>query len=170
MALIQPDKALCVLEFAKTELWTIIQHAFRRKYGKEPPERKPIVRWHGKFITNGCCALSKKALYGPFFFKRATVNCEWYFGLLGDCSMDNLREKESGVVILQQDGVPPHWNLWVRIFWTQHCETDELDGLGRTNTNSYPNRPDVLISHHAISFVGICERIGLCTLHSKRRG
>ena len=44
----------------KTESWTVVQRAFRRKFGKEPPERKSIVRWHGKFITNECLCLVKR--------------------------------------------------------------------------------------------------------------
>ena len=61
MAFTQPEKAFYVLEFAKTEeLWTAVQCAFRRKFGKEPPERKSIVRWHGKFITDGCLCPAKR--------------------------------------------------------------------------------------------------------------
>ena len=60
MAFTPPEKAFCVLEFAKTETWTVVQHAFRRKFGKKPPERKSIVRWHGKFITDGCLCPGKR--------------------------------------------------------------------------------------------------------------
>ena len=60
MAFTQPEKAFCVLEFAKTESWTVVLHAFRRKFGKEPPERKSIVRWHGKFITDRCWCPAKR--------------------------------------------------------------------------------------------------------------
>ena len=60
MAFTQPEKAFCVLEFAKTESWTVAQRAFRRKFGKKPPERKSIVRWHGKFITDGCLCPAKR--------------------------------------------------------------------------------------------------------------
>ena len=60
MAFTQPEKAFCVLEFAKTESWTVVQRAFRRKFGKKPPERKSIVRWHGKFITDGCLRPAKR--------------------------------------------------------------------------------------------------------------
>ena len=60
MAFTQPEKAFCVLEFAKTESWTVVQHALCRKFRKEPQERKSIVRWHGKFITNGCLCPAKR--------------------------------------------------------------------------------------------------------------
>ena len=249
MTFTQPEKALCVLEFAKTESWTVVQRAFCRKFGKKPPEKKSIVRWHGKFIIDGClcpakrtgrpstskdvieqvrtafqqsprksirrasrelqcptttvwcvirrrlhmmpyklqlvqhlkdtdkplrrdcciamqqkmeddgfddrlvfsdeatfhingkvnkhntriwgtenpqelrehqrdspkvtvfCAMSKKAVCGPLFFERATVNGETYVHMLENWLMDKLSEKESGDFIFQQDGAPPHWSL-----------------------------------------------------------
>ena len=60
MAFTQPETAFCVLEFAKTKPWIVVQRAFCRKFGKKPPERKFIVRWHGKFITDGCLCLAKR--------------------------------------------------------------------------------------------------------------
>ena len=39
MAFAQPEKAFCVLEFAKTELWTLVQHEFCTKFRKEAPKR-----------------------------------------------------------------------------------------------------------------------------------
>ena len=44
MAFTQPENEFCVLEFAKTESWNVVQRVFRRKFGKKPPERKSIVR------------------------------------------------------------------------------------------------------------------------------
>ena len=254
MAFTQPEKAFCVLEFAKTESWTLVQRAFRRNFRKEAPERKSILRWHGKFVKDGClcpakktgrpstsddtvqrvrtafqrsprksvrrasrelqlptttvwrvlkrrlhmtpyklqlvqhlkdtdkparrdfciamqekleddgfddrlvfsdeatfhvngkvnkhntriwgtenpheileyqrdspkvnvfCAVSKKAVYGPFFFEGATVNGDTYLNMLENWLMDQLREEESNDFILQQDGAPPHWSLRVRQF------------------------------------------------------
>lgn len=284
MAFTQPEKAFCVLEFAKTESWTVVQRAFRRKFGKEPPKRKSIVRWHGKFITDGClcpakrtgrpstsedvieqvrtafqrsprksirrasrelqcptttvwrvlrrrlhmtpyklqlvqqlkdtdkparrdfciamqqkmeddgfddrlvfsdeatfhvngkvnkhntriwgtenphellehqrdspkvtvfCAMSKKAVYGPFFFERATVNGETYLDMLENWLMDKLSEKESGDFIFQQDGAPPHWSLRVR----QFLNTTLPDRwIGRSGQNDHdlmswpPRSPDL---------------------------
>ena len=60
MAFTQPEMVFCVLEFARTESWTVVQCAFCRKFRKEPPERKSIVRWHGKFITDGCLCPAKR--------------------------------------------------------------------------------------------------------------
>ena len=39
---------------------TVVQCAFRRKFEKKPPERKSIVRWHCKFITDGCLCPAKR--------------------------------------------------------------------------------------------------------------
>ena len=62
------------------------------------------------------CAMSKKAVSGPFFFERATVNGETYLDMLENWLMDKLSEKESGDFIFQQDKAPPHWSLRVRQF------------------------------------------------------
>ena len=59
MAFTQPEKAFCVLEFQKLN-HGIIQRAFRREFGKEPPERKSIVIWHGKFKTDGYLCPGKR--------------------------------------------------------------------------------------------------------------
>ena len=50
MAFTQSKKTFCVLEFIKTESWTLVQSTFRTKFRKEAPERKSILRWQGKFI------------------------------------------------------------------------------------------------------------------------
>ena len=60
LAFSQQNKAFCVLQFAKTESWTCVQRAFRRKFEKEAPERKSIVRWHAKFVKDGCLCPSKQ--------------------------------------------------------------------------------------------------------------
>ena len=62
------------------------------------------------------CAMSKKAVYGPFFFEGATVNGETYLDMLEKWLMDNLSEEESDDFMFQQDGAPPHWSLSVRQF------------------------------------------------------
>ena len=49
-----------MLEFAKTESWTVVKRAFRRKFKKKPPKRKSIVRWHGKFIVDECYCPAKR--------------------------------------------------------------------------------------------------------------
>ena len=54
------------------------------------------------------CAMSKKAVYEPFFFERATVNGETYLDMLENWLMEKLSKKESGDFIFQQDRAPPH--------------------------------------------------------------
>ncbi len=51
MTFTQPEKAFCVFAFTKNEPPTVIERAFRRKYGKAPPEKKTIVRWHGRYTA-----------------------------------------------------------------------------------------------------------------------
>ncbi|XP_029656404.1 uncharacterized protein LOC115230342 [Octopus sinensis] len=64
--------------------------------------------------VNVFCAMSKKAVYGPFFLEGATVNGVTYLDMLENWLMDKLSEEEPDDFILQQDGVLPHWNLRVR--------------------------------------------------------
>ena len=44
MAFAQPEKAFCVLEFAKTELWALAQRVFCAKFPAEAPKEKSILR------------------------------------------------------------------------------------------------------------------------------
>ena len=62
------------------------------------------------------CAMSKKAICGPLFFERATVDGETYLDMLENWLMDKLNKKESDDFIFQQHGAPPHWSLRVRQF------------------------------------------------------
>jgi len=44
-----------VLEFAKTESWTVVQRVFCRKFGKKLPERKSIaVAARGPKLRESC--------------------------------------------------------------------------------------------------------------------
>ena len=63
MAFTKPEKAFCVLEFAKTESWTLVQCVFCTKFQKKAPERKSILRWHGKFMKDGCLYPAKRTGY-----------------------------------------------------------------------------------------------------------
>ena len=60
MAFTKPEKAFCVLEFTKTESWTLVQCAFCTKFRIEAPERKSTLRWHGKFIKDECLCPAKR--------------------------------------------------------------------------------------------------------------
>ena len=150
MAFTKPEKAFCILEFAKTESWTLVQRAFRTKHMRflsisEIPQRWPCFVLCPRKLSTG----------HSFFFEGAKVNGETYLDMLEKWLMDNLSEKESDDFIFQQDGVPPHLSLRVRQFLnTTHFQIDELDGLGEMIAFSCPGLPGLQISHPAISFCG----------------
>ena len=60
MPFTQPEKAFRVLEFAKPDSRTLVQRAFRTKFRKELPEGKSMLKWHGKFMKDGCLCPAKK--------------------------------------------------------------------------------------------------------------
>lgn len=86
---------------------TIITHA----YGN-PHVSLEHVRDSPK--VNVFCAMSKKRVYGPFFFEEGTVNGEVYLIMLQNWLMEKLHEEESSDFIFQQDGAPLHGCLKVR--------------------------------------------------------
>ena len=47
------EKAFCVLEFDKNNLWTCIQHKFQTEFLKQPPDQRTIQKWHTKFKEEG---------------------------------------------------------------------------------------------------------------------
>lgn len=62
MAPSMQEKAYCVLEYAKTSSFIVVQRHFRTKFGKEPPHRHNIERWVKQFQDTGC--LCKKTSPG----------------------------------------------------------------------------------------------------------
>ena len=69
--------------------------------------------------------MSKKAVCGPFFFERATVDSETCLDMLANLLMNKLSEKESDDFIFQQDGAPPHWSLRVTV--SDHNTARQMD-------------------------------------------
>lgn len=65
--------------------------------------------------VNVFCAISKKKVYGPFFFE-GNVNGDVYLQMLQNWLIDQLIENEDESFIFQQDGAPPHWKLTVRAY------------------------------------------------------
>ena len=53
-------------------------------------------------------AISKKRVYGPFFFEGITVNSEAYLDMLQNCLIEFLSDGEQADFIFQQNGAPPH--------------------------------------------------------------
>ena len=61
MATTVVEKAFCVLELAKTNSVTLVQHHFRRRYGKPPPTRQSVYDWSKKFQETGCLCKGKSS-------------------------------------------------------------------------------------------------------------
>ena len=83
--------------------------------------------------VNVFCAMSKKRVYGAFFFEGATVNGEAYLAMLQNWLMDQLHEEESANFIFQQDGAPPHWCLTVRQYLNTTLPDRWLGRSGQTD-------------------------------------
>ena len=64
--------------------------------------------------VNVFCAISKKPVYGPFFFEGTTVIFDAYLDMLQNWLMDFLLDGEKADFIFQQDGAPLHWSLIVK--------------------------------------------------------
>ena len=60
MAFTKPEKAFCILEFAKIDSWTLVQYIYCTKFQKGAPKMKSILRWHGKFMKDGCLYPAKR--------------------------------------------------------------------------------------------------------------
>lgn len=68
------------------------------------------LHWEGEVCTHVFCAMSRKRVYGPFFFEEGTVNSEVYLAMLQDWLIEKLHEEESADFVFQQDGAPAHWS------------------------------------------------------------
>ena len=60
------------------------------------------------------CAISRRKVYGPFFYAEATVTGVSYLNVLQQWLFPQLHEAEPENFIWQQDGVLPHWHAFVR--------------------------------------------------------
>jgi hypothetical protein len=67
------EKALCVLEFAKTTSVSSVQWHFRTHYGKNPPTRKFIYDWWKQFQGKGCLCKGKSTGRPQVSFSNKTV-------------------------------------------------------------------------------------------------
>ena len=54
MALTEPEKTFCVLEFARCESVGSVQSSFRVEYHKDPPFYNIIMKWCRKLGEDGC--------------------------------------------------------------------------------------------------------------------
>ena len=59
MPLTGREKALCVLEYARSQSNKTVQHAFVRELSKQSPTAMQIWTWHKKFKERGCLCRRK---------------------------------------------------------------------------------------------------------------
>lgn len=85
-----------------------------RIWGTEKPH-ETIQHERDSPKVNVFCAISKKSVYGPFFFAENTVQGPAYLDMLEAWLFPQLKEAMNGF-IFQQDGAPPHWHRDVRNF------------------------------------------------------
>lgn len=79
---------------------------------KNPHEVVQVQRDSPKI--NVFCAVSRRKVYGPFFFGEATVTGTSYLDTLEQWLFPQLEQYEPENFIFQQDGAPPHWHNAVR--------------------------------------------------------
>ena len=97
--------------------------------------------------VNVFCTISKKCVYGPFFFEGSTVNSEVYLAMLQNWLMELWFEGERADFIFQQGGAPPYWSLNVRQYLNA---TLHNKGIGCARNDDYmllhwpPRSPDLM--------------------------
>ena len=53
------EKALCALEYARSQSNKTVQHACVREFSKQYPTAMQIWAWHRKFKDEGCLGMRK---------------------------------------------------------------------------------------------------------------
>jgi hypothetical protein len=95
--------------------------------------------------VNVFCAVSRRRVFGPFFFADKSVTGQVYLKMLQNWLMPQLAEKE---FIFQQDGVPPHWHMGVREYLSRNLP-GRLIGRASASDNifcTWPTRsPDLTV-------------------------
>lgn len=84
-----------------------------RIWGSENPHEMVQLQRDSPKL-NVFCAISRRKVYGPFFFGEATVTGTSYLDALQLWMFPQLVENEPNNFIWQQDGAPPHWHSDVR--------------------------------------------------------
>ena len=70
--------------------------------------------------VNVFCAVSRRRVFGPFFFAEDSVTGKVCLDMLENWLMPQLTDEEVQVYIYQQDGAPPHWHKEVRGYLNEH--------------------------------------------------
>lgn len=104
-----------------------------RIWGTENP-RASIEHVRDSPKLNVFCAISKKKVYGPFYFQEATVRGNVYLDMLTEWLMPQL-EEDSDDFVWVQDGAPPHWLHDVRDYLD---ESLPHRWIGRAADNNLP--------------------------------
>ena len=102
-----------------------------RIWGLENP-RVVVEHERNSPKLNVFCAVSRKKVYGPFFFDGNTITGTSYLQMIKDWLFP-LLQADGDDFILQQDGAPPHWSLEVRKFlnnqlpqkWIGRCSAND---------------------------------------------
>jgi hypothetical protein len=82
--------------------------------------------------VNVLCAISKKKVYGPFFFVKNTVTGNSYLDMLTIWRLPQL-EEDSNDFIFQQDGALPHFHMAVRNHLNAHLPQRWIGRAGANN-------------------------------------
>ena len=67
------EKAQCVSWFIETKSDVQTQRRYRTKYGKNPPSRSPIRRWHKKFMETGSVLDAVKTGRPRIFYQQLKI-------------------------------------------------------------------------------------------------
>ena len=113
--------------------------------------------------VNVFCAISKKGVYGPFFFEEATITGESYLNMLEEWLLAQLEEAKSDDFTFQQDGAPPHWSLRVMQFLNTRLPGRWIGRSGRGDDVLLPwppRSPD--LTPNDFFFVALSSNKSMC--------
>lgn len=123
-----------------------------RIWGSENPHEVVALQRDSPKL-NVFCAISKRKVYGPFFFGEKTVTGNSYLDMLQLWLFPQLQEEPENF-IWQQDGAPPHWHISVRN-WLNDVVPDRWIGRQGPDDRACfawpPRSPDLT---HTIFFCG----------------
>ena len=98
--------------------------------------------------VNVFCAVSRRRVFGPFFFAEDSVTGKVCLDMLENWLMPQLTDEEVQVYIYQQDGAPPHWHKEVRGYLNEHLPGRWV-GRAAATDNTFctwpPRSPDLTV-------------------------
>jgi len=98
--------------------------------------------------VNVFCAISRRRVFGPFFFAEDTVTGRVYLDMLENWLMPQLADEEVQGYIYQQDGASPHWHKEVRAYLNEHLPGRWV-GRATATDNTFctwpPQSPDLTV-------------------------